>query len=451
MNFFEKLKEKRAEAVARREGREADEARSTKANAERTKSFGALFKRKAADRQAEEPARPAKPVRRREPEPQPEYEREEPAGQSAVSSAGSAVLSSGASALSLGSSTLRGSDSLSLAGGGALPQTDSYRDEAPGIELDDDPFDDIVRESEQNRRQEPVRQPVRQTYRAPEPYREPYREPDPEPEPEPEPAPPPPQPEKPKFKPRLFGRGAKKDEEEAPRAKAKKQPAKKEAASGREKVYRQAFDWETTQVELYQKSEAKAWRCAKLVSVVCVMLAAAIVFMMPLKQTLPFVIKVDQSTGMAEIVDIADRQNIPVSETMDKFWLSEYVRSYENYDWRTVENDYIKIREMSMPNVFEQYARMHGDDPGTLESQYLDNKVIRIEFVSIIPAGNGIATVRFVKKTLTTRGFTEEGREHLQATIGYEYDPTYIVSERRRLVNPFGFKVTSYRVDQEMR
>ena len=45
----------------------------------------------------------------------------------------------------------------------------------------------------------------------------------------------------------------------------------------------------------------------------------------------------------------------------------------------------------------------------------------------------------------------EESRQYLQATLGYEYDPTYIVNERRRIVNPFGFKVTSYRVDEELR
>lgn len=217
------------------------------------------------------------------------------------------------------------------------------------------------------------------------------------------------------------------------------------------KVFERQISWETTEIELVRKSEAKAWRCAKLVSVVSLGLTCAIIAMMPLKQALPFVIKVDQSTGMTDIVDIATEKSVPRSEIMDRYWLSEYVKARESYDWRTVDLEYDRVRELSMPNIFEDYAKHHGDRPGTMEVDLKDAKVIRIDLVSIIPAGNGIATVRFVKRTLVTKGFTEEKREYLQATIGYEYDPTYIVSERRRLINPFGFKVTSYRTDKEMR
>lgn len=216
-------------------------------------------------------------------------------------------------------------------------------------------------------------------------------------------------------------------------------------------VFERQISWETTELELVRKSEAKAWRCAKLVSVVALGLTCAIIAMMPLKQTLPFVIKVDQSTGMTDIVDIATEKSVPRSEIMDRYWLSEYVKARESYDWRTVDLEYDRVRELSMPNIFDDYAKHHGDRPGTMEVDLKDSKVVRVDLVSIIPAGNGIATVRFVKRTLLTKGFAEEKREYLQATIGYEYDPTYIVSERRRLINPFGFKVTSYRTDKEMR
>ena len=77
------------------------------------------------------------------------------------------------------------------------------------------------------------------------------------------------------------------------------------------KVFERQISWETTEIELVRKSEAKAWRCAKLVSVVSLGLTCAIIAMMPLKQTLPFVIKVDQSTGMTDIVDIATEKSGP--------------------------------------------------------------------------------------------------------------------------------------------
>ena len=215
--------------------------------------------------------------------------------------------------------------------------------------------------------------------------------------------------------------------------------------------FQRQISWETTEVEMVHKSEAKAWRTAKLLSVVVIGLTATIVLMMPLKETIPYVITVDKSTGMADILEVATDESIPRSEMMDRYWLSEYIKARESYDWRTVDLEYDRVRELSMPNIFETYAKIHGHTPGTLEYDLKDSKVIRVELVAIVPAGNGIATVRFIKKTLNTKGFMEEKREYLQATIGYEYDPTYFVSEKRRLINPFGFKVTSYRTDKELR
>lgn len=217
------------------------------------------------------------------------------------------------------------------------------------------------------------------------------------------------------------------------------------------KIFERQISWESTEIEMIRKSEAKAWRTAKLLSVVTIGLTGAIVLMMPLKQTLPFVITVDKTTGMADVLEVTTDDSIPRSEMMDRYWLSEYVKARESYDWRTVDLEYDRVRELSMPNIFEAYAKIHGDAPGTMEYDLKDSKVVRVELVSIVPAGNGIATVRFIKRTLITKGFTEEKREYLQATIGYEYDPTYFVPEKRRLINPFGFKVTSYRTDKEMR
>lgn len=217
------------------------------------------------------------------------------------------------------------------------------------------------------------------------------------------------------------------------------------------KIFESQISWESTKIEMIRKSEAKAWRTAKLLTVVCLGLTTSIILLMPLKQTVPYVITVDKTTGMADILEVATDESIPRSEMMDRYWLSEYVKARESYDWRTVDLEYERVRELSMPNIFESYAKFHGDTPGTMEYDLKDSKVVRVELVSIVPAGNGIATVRFVKRTLNTKGFMEEKREYIQATIGYEYDPTYFVSEKRRLINPFGFKVTSYRTDKELR
>ena len=215
--------------------------------------------------------------------------------------------------------------------------------------------------------------------------------------------------------------------------------------------FAEALSWESSRLALAEQSEARAWLTAKLLGATSIALVAAIVVMMPLKETLPYVIEVDKSTGLSTILSVANAEEIPVSEVMDKYWLSEYVQAREAYDYRTLENDYIKTRELSMPNVFEPYSRQFGTDKNSMEQTIGDSKRILVELLSVVPNGNGIATVRFRKKLVDTQTGQPEGADVWTARIGYEYVPTFKVEEAKRLINPFGFKVTTYRVDQELK
>ena len=209
-----------------------------------------------------------------------------------------------------------------------------------------------------------------------------------------------------------------------------------------------ALDWEASRIQQIEKSERRAWSVVLLEAGVIGALAVAIALMLPLKETQPYVLKVDKSTGTTEIMTVANVKDVNYEDTQDKYWLNQYIRSRETYDWRTVENDYIKTREMSDPNVFLPYSRMF-EGADSLEKKIGDKKRIITEIQSVVPNGNGIATVRFIKKTIDNQT-GEESQSLWTATIGYEYHPEFKVKEENRLVNPFGFKVTSYRVDAEM-
>lgn len=212
-----------------------------------------------------------------------------------------------------------------------------------------------------------------------------------------------------------------------------------------------AFTWETTRIALIEKSEHKAWVVAKTFGVCFVLSLASIAFMMPLKTVEPFVIEVDKSTGMSEILHLANTADIPVSEMMNKYWLSQYVLAREGYDWRTLNQEYIKVRELSLPNVFDSYASQYGtENKNSLESQFKDDKRIVVKLNTIVVNSDSIATVRFSKKLINNRTGNEEASNSWTATIGFEYFPDFKVTEERRIINPFGFKITSYRVDPEM-
>lgn len=219
--------------------------------------------------------------------------------------------------------------------------------------------------------------------------------------------------------------------------------------------YEKAVSFEVTREELFLASERKAWRYTVLLGVLSVILAIALMLLMPLKQTLPFVIKVNENNGDATVLSIANEKDIPYSEMMDKYWLNRYVLARETYDYRTLSQDFTVTRLLSFPNVFEPYAGQFGTNEHSLEQRIKDSKRILVDVISIVPngkdvEGNNVATIRFVKKLIDTKNGLEEARNGWIATVAYEYVPNFKVDEPSRLINPFGFKVSSYRVDPEL-
>lgn len=216
----------------------------------------------------------------------------------------------------------------------------------------------------------------------------------------------------------------------------------------RRRVREDAFSFESSRIELIEKSERRAWACAKGLGLATVCLGTAVAAMMPLKTSVPYVFEVDKNTGQTELIEIADPKRIPHSLLMDKFWLASYLRSRESYDYSVVDMEFNKVRELSMPNVFEPYKRQFAGDK-SLDRTLGPAKSIRIELLSVMPEGNGIAQVRFIRRLINNDSMRPETESYWTAKIGYEYIPNYTKDGSRLLINPFGFKVTSYQLDQD--
>ncbi len=215
-------------------------------------------------------------------------------------------------------------------------------------------------------------------------------------------------------------------------------------------IFKNGLTWETSRLFEVYKSERRAWLVAKIFGASFVLVCIALALLMPLKTVVPYVIKVDQSTGMSEILKIANKRDIPVNEMMNKYWISQYVLAREGYDWRTLNQEFTKVRELSLPNVFEPYSTQFGTHKDSLEVRLKDDFRVLVKLNSIVINSDYIATVRFVKTVYNNKTLKEETSQGWTATIGFEYFPTYEAKEENRLINPFGFKVTSYRVDPEI-
>ncbi|WP_188012757.1 virB8 family protein [Photobacterium damselae] len=213
-----------------------------------------------------------------------------------------------------------------------------------------------------------------------------------------------------------------------------------------------ALDFEASKSVMIAKSEKRAWTIVKVTCGLTILSWLALVLLMPLKQTVPYVVTVDKNSGQSQVVNVLDTQTETVSEkeVLNNYWLSNYVRWREVYDWYTLQQDYDNTLAFSAPNVQTEYASIFtGKD--ALDSMWGKRIKATVEILSIVNnMKSQIATIRF-EKTVKNVEDTGDGKKHVWiATIGYRYAPDKKMSAQERLINPLGFEVTSYRVDREM-
>jgi len=214
-------------------------------------------------------------------------------------------------------------------------------------------------------------------------------------------------------------------------------------------LHDEAMDWEASKTLDREKSERRAWTVAIAAAIMTVLSWLAIVIMMPLKEAVPYVIRVDNATGVPDIVTAMDDKQVTGDEVMDKYWLAQYVLARETYDWHTLQTDYEKVGLLSSANVGKAYAELF-EGKEALDKRYGANIRATVKVISVVPSGAETGTVRFIK---TTKRAEEEGpgtSTSWVATIAFEYRNPSVIKESQRLVNPFGFQVLSYRVDPEM-
>lgn len=213
--------------------------------------------------------------------------------------------------------------------------------------------------------------------------------------------------------------------------------------------HEEALDWEASRTYMIEKSERRAWRITMMAIAIAVLSWLAIVLMMPLKESTPYVIRVNNTTGVPDIVTALHDKKIGYDDVMDKYWVATYIRARETYDWYTLQKDYNTVGLLSDVNVGAEYAKLFAGDKA-LDKTFGNHVLASVDIVSVVPNGKGVATVRFIKNTKHIGQEGEGDQKTWVATIAYEYKNPSLMNESNRLINPFGFQVLSYRVDPEL-
>lgn len=187
-----------------------------------------------------------------------------------------------------------------------------------------------------------------------------------------------------------------------------------------------------------------------VLSLVCTLATVIVIAQLtPLKSVEPFVIQVDQKSGITQTVDPIAVKELTANEAVNNFFIVQYVRAREGYSIVDLARNYNIVRVMS--DAGSVYSEFLGEaDPNTPRSN-----AARL-------GSGGQRTVRFKSITylnpqeVQIRMLIEEkggdasyAQQHKIAVIRFEYAKMSLTTEER-YVNPIGFHVTYYRVDEDV-
>jgi type IV secretion system protein VirB8 len=179
--------------------------------------------------------------------------------------------------------------------------------------------------------------------------------------------------------------------------------------------------------------------------------AFAIRFVLSQRTIEPFVVQVEEASGMVSVVNPvnADGQNIiAANESVQSYFVVQYVRARETYSYADYEYAYNKLVPlMSNGTVLAAFRSMVSDKQTSPMTIYGSTRStsMKVRSLQFLEAG-AVAQIRF--------SIFEEGAgaaatpRHRIATLRYGFVPMRLTPEER-YVNPLGFVVTSYRVDDE--
>lgn len=187
-----------------------------------------------------------------------------------------------------------------------------------------------------------------------------------------------------------------------------------------------------------------------VLAVAVVALTIALVVLMPLKQLVPYVVRVDNLTGATSIGQTV-QDYVAESDLADKHWVKNFVVARERYNYRFLQHDYDTVKSLAGDTPWKEYSELFSG-PKALDRQFGENVLFTPEIVSITlteNAGQKFATVRLTVQQRDLRTETIQRMVHKVATLRYEYKPHLFISEQAAIENPFGFTVLGYQTDNE--
>lgn len=218
-------------------------------------------------------------------------------------------------------------------------------------------------------------------------------------------------------------------------------------AKDAERYFGQARSWDQDRQRKSLRSERIAWVVASLGLLAATAEAVALAGLAPLKTVMPYIIRVNQTTGAVDVQTTLTQKPMRYDEAVTKFFLAQYVRARESWLPAAAEENFRAVTILSEPGEQQRWGRFYSTNNST-SPQIVWGKgaVVQARVRNIAFINDRVANVRF---TRTVQTETDQQSSDWIATVTFRYTNAPM-AEGDRYRNPLGFQVENYRADPEV-
>ena len=216
---------------------------------------------------------------------------------------------------------------------------------------------------------------------------------------------------------------------------------------------REAASWDASWRRQEVRTRRLAWIAAGTAATLAAFSGLSLVLLLPLKRVEPYLIRVDSSSGVADVVPAyTGRTTLP--ETVTRYLITHYVSTCERYLAPIAEADYTECGAFHGPQRNQEWATHWATgNPDSPLNRYRDGTTVKahIAAVTFFTRSSGLtdlAQVRFSRLTRPGGGAGEQAT-HWIATLHYQYGKP-ATDETLRRYNPLGFRILDYHVEPEV-
>lgn len=182
------------------------------------------------------------------------------------------------------------------------------------------------------------------------------------------------------------------------------------------------------------------------ITVISIIAVATSVFFvknfMSSKSLEPYVIEIDDKTGMATVIQQLSSQNYTGNEMMRRYFINKYVQSSMGYNPRNYKENSEEVRLFSSAPIFNAYR--YRVNPSALGA----DSSIDVRIKSLLFKDNSNVEIR------TARDFNIAGQPSTTKNevifMTFYFAPEMSLSMEERLINPLGFQVSKFEIGEEI-